>query len=139
MADRSLPGRLDSALAGERVLGGGHWAQDGPHPAAPAGAGQAQQSLEQRAGAGAAGAAADDVAFSLGRAEPSFGSPLYLPPFDEGAKSLNDRQTARVSRIAADVVEHAASRYAQGRSGLVLHAEGGGNGGVFSKGRRPSA
>jgi hypothetical protein len=78
--------------------------------------------------------ATDDDAFNLSRAEPGFGSPQYLPPFDEGAKSLNELQTAQVSRIAAEVVEQAASRHAQGRGGLVLHAEGGGNDGVFSKG-----
>jgi hypothetical protein len=78
--------------------------------------------------------ATDDVAFNLGRGEPSFGTPLYLLPFDGGAKSLNELQTAQISRIAAEVVEQAASRHAQGGGGLVLHVEGGGNGGVFSKG-----
>ena len=58
---------------------------------------------------------------------------LYLP-FDQGAKSLNRQQRSEVADFASYVVQRAAHRHAEGLSGVVLHAQGGGNGGVFSEG-----
>jgi hypothetical protein len=58
----------------------------------------------------------------------------YHLPFDSGAKTLTALQRHQAAGFASYVVEQAADRYAADRSGLTLHAQGGGNGGFNSVG-----
>ena len=53
---------------------------------------------------------------------------LYVP-FDERSKSLGAEQRAEVEGFAGQVVERAAQQHAAGSAGVVVSAEGGGNGG----------
>ena len=77
-----------------------------------------------------------DEASSVGAVEER-GGRLYLP-FDEGAQALTEGQIRQeaVADFASHVANEAELRYRAGLGGVVLHAEGGGNGGRFSDGRR---
>jgi hypothetical protein len=71
-----------------------------------------------------------------GVSDPTSGSP-YAPlhlPFDRHVKSLAGRLDPQIETFVANVVNAAEARYRAGQGGLALRAEGGGNGGVFSRG-----
>ena len=55
-------------------------------------------------------------------------------PFDSGVKRLTASQRAQLAGFAGYVVELAADRHAAGAPRPILHAQGGGNGGVRSRG-----
>ncbi|MDV3128456.1 DUF3626 domain-containing protein [Mycobacterium sp. 21AC1] len=61
------------------------------------------------------------------------GDVLHLP-FDEGTTSVDGRRHAEVEAFVSRVVSAAESRRDAGETGLVLHAQGGGNGGMLSRG-----
>ncbi|MGV9802826.1 scabin-related ADP-ribosyltransferase [Mycobacterium sp. NPDC003449] len=61
------------------------------------------------------------------------GDVLHLR-FDEGTTSVDGRRHAEVEAFVSRVVSAAESRRDAGETGLVLHAQGGGNGGMFSRG-----
>ena len=55
-------------------------------------------------------------------------------PFGERRKALDGDQRAQLAGWAADVADRAARRYRAGEGGLVVHVQGGGNGGRLSDG-----
>ncbi|WP_144033088.1 DUF3626 domain-containing protein [Mycolicibacterium vaccae] len=57
-----------------------------------------------------------------------------LMPFDERSQELSAAQRADLDRFAVALVQRARQVIADGGSGLIVNADGGGNGGRFSRG-----